>query len=178
MRISARWRKLLVSRGSSVFEQASLSAVNFLASATVAWKAGLAELGVYTFCFVLATFVTACFTTVLQRQYMLFFSSSPHNEQRNAFKQTLVLQCVGFIILVPIILLVLSLVASPQLLQSHVVLIFAAGSYAMLLAIYELFRQLLYMRNEAVVSLQANHDVFSHCSAIVSRIDSRSARPE
>jgi len=145
--------KLKKSRYFSVGDQIILSAANFLSSILVLSAGGVAQLGVFSFVFVLSSLVANSIDTLLHRQMMLHISASAIQKKRKIFKSSFVLQLMLIFIfacLVSIFCLSFfkkNILEYPGLFISTILYIYS-------FTIYELFRNYLYISNKYYHSLR------------------------
>ncbi len=98
----------LLNQYASVMEQILMSGSNMLASIVVLKAAGVAQFGIYSFIFVLATLISGVFGTLLHRQMMLEIASEEKPVQHRVFLATIAIEVVGLLLFLLLLALILS----------------------------------------------------------------------
>ena len=128
-----------------IAEQIVLSASNMLASLVVVGVADMRWFGIYSFIFILATFASAFFSTLLHRQMILRIASSNFAERRRVFLATLVIQAVTLLLLAVLLVLFFNFFSDSELIRNYKMELVAAACFVALYNMFDLCRQYLYV---------------------------------
>lgn len=137
----------------SIGEQILSSGMNMIISILIIYAAGIADLGIFSFCFIFATLVGSYYQSLIHKQMMLYGSAVDTAVQNRYFLHALAMNLMFFVlILIGSCLLYWVIPAVSQ--TGRVFLIATVLFYICLFNLNDLFKHFLYIRNKQVYSLR------------------------
>jgi len=137
----------------SIIEQVLSSALNMIISIVIVIIAGVADLGMYSFFFVIATLVNGLYQSLIHRQMLLISSPESEVNQDCYFRQALILNFLFFVTLVLVSIFLFGI--APEKYQvSWKWTVISVLYYIYVFNVFDLCKQFLYIRNRQVYSLK------------------------
>ena len=124
-----------------------------LISLAVVSFAGISALGIYSFIFVVTTFLAAIASTLLHRQMVLFVAAEPQADKERAFTATVYCQSALFVFLFCVAATLISVAPKSGIIDKFIPEIGAAFGFLVTFSFHELFRQYLYVNDKYVYAL-------------------------